>query len=57
MERTTGWHVAIVAEMIARGEIPHGAIPVELVATGKRITDECKARGMIVTENIQLQKL
>ena len=30
MERTTGWDGAIVAGMMARGQTPRGAVPVEL---------------------------
>ncbi|HEV8321547.1 MAG TPA: saccharopine dehydrogenase C-terminal domain-containing protein [Myxococcota bacterium] len=29
MERTTGWHAATVAAMMAHGEVPRGALPVE----------------------------
>jgi len=48
MERTTGFHAAIIASMIAHGEIAPGAVPVELAVSGKRIMDECMRRGMQV---------
>jgi lysine 6-dehydrogenase len=50
MERTTGWHAAIVASMMAHGEIPNGAIPVELAVPGDRMIRECRNRGMKITE-------
>lgn len=53
MERTTGWHAAIVAEMMARREIPFGAIPVELAVPGKKMIEACRARGMMIRESIQ----
>jgi lysine 6-dehydrogenase len=50
MERTTGWHAAIVASMMAHNEIPKGAIPVELAVPGDRMIRECRNRGMKITE-------
>lgn len=50
MERTTGWHAAIVASMMAHGEIAKGAVPVELAVPGKRMMKECRDRGMQITE-------
>ncbi|MCI0417556.1 saccharopine dehydrogenase NADP-binding domain-containing protein [bacterium] len=52
MERTTGWHAAIVAGMLARGEIAKGAVPVELAATGHEIMNACRDRGMKINEII-----
>jgi lysine 6-dehydrogenase len=52
MERTTGWHAAIIAAMIAKGEITRGAIPVELAAPGDRILSACRVRGMRINESI-----
>jgi lysine 6-dehydrogenase len=49
MERTTGFHAAIIASMIAHGEVAPGAVPVELAASGHRIIEECKKRGMHCT--------
>ena len=53
MERTTGWHAAIVAGMMARREITPGAIPVELAIPGKFMVDACRARGMKVLDSIK----
>lgn len=46
MERTTGWHAAIMAILMARGEVAKGAVPVERAVTGARMLEECRARGM-----------
>jgi len=53
MERTTGWHAAIMAALAARGEIAKGAVPVERAATGKRVLDECARRGMKITHTVR----
>ena len=52
MERTTGWHAAIVAAMIARGEIPPGAHPVETGVPPKRFVEEARKRGLSITERV-----
>jgi lysine 6-dehydrogenase len=54
MERTTGWHAAIVAAMMAKKEIPAGAIPVELAVSGETMMLECRARGMKIVESVKL---
>ena len=53
MERTTGWHAAMMAAFAARGEIAKGAIPVERAISGKRIMDECRTRGMKVEQVVR----
>ncbi len=45
MERTTGWHAAIMAGLIARGQTPRGAIPVELAVPGPLFVEEFRKRG------------
>jgi lysine 6-dehydrogenase len=45
MERTTGWHAAIMAGFIARGQIPHGGVPVELAVPGTLFVEELRKRG------------
>ena len=50
MERTTGWHASIVAAMIARGEIPPGAHPVERGVPPTRFVEEARKRGLSITE-------
>jgi lysine 6-dehydrogenase len=52
MERTTGFHAAMVAFALAANQIRPGAIPVELAIPGRQIIEGCKQRGMIVTEKI-----
>src|SRR5579859_400365 len=45
MERTTGWHAAIMAAFIARGLVPRGAVPVELAVPGPTFVEEFRKRG------------
>ena len=52
MERTTGWHASMMAIFAARGEIARGAVPVERAISGKRILEECRARGMQVQQTL-----
>jgi len=49
MERTTGFHLAIMARFIAQHKVPSGAVPVELAVPGSQIAEECRKRGMIIT--------
>ena len=51
MERTTGWHAAIMAGFIARGEVPLGGVPVELAVAPARFVEELARRGLHVTTN------
>ena len=48
MERTTGFHAAIVAQMMARGETERGAIPLERAVNAARMVEEVGRRGMEV---------
>ncbi|MBX7221199.1 MAG: saccharopine dehydrogenase NADP-binding domain-containing protein [Blastocatellia bacterium] len=48
MERTTGFHAAIVAQMMVRGEIKHGAIPLEQAVNAGRMVEELAKRDMPV---------
>ncbi len=41
MERTTGWHAAIVAAMLARGEIAPGATPLEIAVPAGCLCRAC----------------
>jgi lysine 6-dehydrogenase len=52
MERVTGWHASIVAAMIARGEIPPGAHPVEMGVPPKRFVEEARVRGLAITTRV-----
>ncbi|HZU70813.1 MAG TPA: saccharopine dehydrogenase C-terminal domain-containing protein [Ktedonobacteraceae bacterium] len=45
MERTTGWHAAIMAGFVVRGQTPRGAVPVELAIPGSRFVEELRKRG------------
>jgi lysine 6-dehydrogenase len=57
MERTTGWHAAIVCEMMARGETPKGAVPLELAVPGDRFVAQLRQRGIEVTETVESCRL
>ena len=46
MERTTGWDAAIVAGMMARGQVPLGAVPVELSVPPDLFVQELAKRGI-----------
>jgi lysine 6-dehydrogenase len=46
MERTTGFHLGIVAAMMARGETPRGAIPLEVAVPAGTLVEELHARGL-----------
>ncbi|MFN3929246.1 MAG: saccharopine dehydrogenase C-terminal domain-containing protein [Thermoflexus sp.] len=53
MERTTGWHAAIVAGMMARGETPKGALPVERAIDPERFMIEWLKRGIPIQESVR----
>jgi lysine 6-dehydrogenase len=52
MERTTGWHAAIVAAMLARGEIAPGAAPLEIAVPAAAFVAEARRRGFAIAERI-----
>ena len=52
MQRLTGWHMSIVAAMIAKGEVPHGSVPLELAVPGSAFVREARTRGLKVREEI-----
>ena len=52
MQRTTGWHLSIVASLIARGQTPVGSIPLELAVPGKLFVSEARRRGFQFTEHL-----
>jgi lysine 6-dehydrogenase len=52
MERLTGWHAAIAAEMLARGTIPPGTHPVELGIPARPFVEEARKRGLNITERV-----
>jgi lysine 6-dehydrogenase len=53
MERTTGFHVAIVTAMAARGEISSGVIPPEIAAAPGPMLEELRARGFQIEESFE----
>ncbi len=52
MERLTGWHAAIAAEMLARGAIPPGTHSVERGIPAKLFVEEARKRGLKITERV-----
>ncbi len=52
MERTTGWHAAIMCHLIASGAIPPGAFPVEEAVAPAAMVAALRERGLPVTESI-----
>jgi lysine 6-dehydrogenase len=53
MERTTGWDGAIVAAMMARGQTPRGAVPVELAIEPASFVQELAKRGISLTTTVR----
>jgi lysine 6-dehydrogenase len=53
MERTTGWDGAIVASMMARGQIPRGAVPRELSVPTAEYVQELARRGIEVQMRVE----
>jgi lysine 6-dehydrogenase len=54
MERTTGWDGAIVAGMMARGQTPRGAVPVELAVPPALFVEELAKRGIQVNTQVTI---
>ena len=52
MERCTGWSAAIVAEMMARGQIPPGAGGVETQVPARPFVEQLRHRGINVSEEV-----
>ncbi len=53
MERTTGWDGAIVAGMMARGQTPRGAAPVEVAVPPVLFVEELAKRGIRVEARVR----
>jgi lysine 6-dehydrogenase len=52
MERTTGFPAAIVANLMAAGRTPRGAVPLELAVDGWAFVAEWRRRGLSLTESL-----
>jgi len=50
MQRTTGWHLSIVASLMAQGQTPIGSVPLELAVPGGTFVSEARRRGFKITE-------
>ncbi len=53
MQRLTGWHASVMAIMAAHDEIADGALPVHKAASGRKVIDEMKKRGISVKETYE----
>ncbi|MGQ9477871.1 MAG: saccharopine dehydrogenase family protein [Candidatus Bipolaricaulia bacterium] len=53
MERTTAFPAAIVAEMVAKGELEHGVVPLERAVPPGPFVAELARRGFRLTETIR----
>jgi lysine 6-dehydrogenase len=51
MERTTGWHAAIISQAQAHGRTPRGGVPVELALSGPDFAAELAKRGFDLRVN------
>lgn len=52
MQRTTGWHLSIVASLMAQGRTPVGSVPLELAVPGDAFVHEARRRGFDITERV-----
>jgi lysine 6-dehydrogenase len=52
MQRTTGWHLSIVAALMAQGQTPIGSVPQELAVPGDAFVREARRRGFNITERV-----
>jgi lysine 6-dehydrogenase len=56
MQRTTGFDAAIVAAMMARGETPRGAVPVELSVDPERFAAELAKRDISLEREVVFEE-
>jgi len=52
MQRTTGWHLSIVASSMAHAQTLIGSVPLELAVPGDAFVREARRRGFNITERI-----
>lgn len=52
MQRTTGWHLSIVAALMAQKRTPVGSIPLEVAVRGEDFVPEARKRGLNITESV-----
>jgi lysine 6-dehydrogenase len=55
MQKTTGWHLSIVAAMQAKGETPVGSIPLEIAVPGGAFVREARRRGFKISEDVSMR--
>jgi len=56
MERTTGFPAAMVVAMMARGQTPRGAVPLECAVPARPTVDGLRARGIRLTERVTITR-
>ncbi|MBU0495815.1 MAG: saccharopine dehydrogenase NADP-binding domain-containing protein [Chloroflexi bacterium] len=54
MERTTGFPAAMVVAMMAQGQTPRGAVPLEVAVPARPTVEGLAARGIHLTEHITI---
>jgi lysine 6-dehydrogenase len=52
MQRTTGWHLSIVASLLARKKTPVGSVPLEIAVPGEAFVEEARRRGFNITASV-----
>lgn len=52
MQRTTGWHLSIVAALMTQKRTPVGSIPLEVAVRGEDFIPEARRRGFNITESV-----
>lgn len=53
MEKLTGWHASIIAILSAKGKLPKGAMPVELVLDGNTLEEEASRRDWKINKTVK----
>ena len=56
MQRLTGWHGSILLIAALHGLVRPGVVPVELALPGKVVADECRRRGIAMTEQVKVTR-
>jgi hypothetical protein len=52
MQRTTEWHLSVVASLMARGQTPVGSVPLELAVLGDAFVRQARRRGFNITQRV-----
>ncbi len=52
MEKLTGWHISIIAQRAARGQLPKGPLTVDAAMDGNTLEEECARRGWVLKKSL-----